>query len=80
MAFLVVHELEIQSNYNRAETFTVSYYKNTFTVVKIDQKLIIDGEIRNAKTQEKICKKLKNYIQQMGIETIEWRYRGRDSP
>lgn len=56
MAFLVVHELEIQSNYNRAETFTVSYYKNTFTVVKIDQKLIIDGEIRNAKTQEKSVK------------------------
>ena len=80
MAFLVVHELEIQSNYNRAETFTMNYYKNTFTVVKIDQKLIIDGEIRNAKTQEKICEKLKNYIQQMGIETIEWRYRGRDSP
>ena len=80
MAFLVVHELEIQSNYNRAETFTMSYFKNTFTVVKIDQKLIIDGEIRNAKTQEKICEKLKNYIQQMGIETIEWRYRGRDSP
>jgi hypothetical protein len=49
-------------------------------VVKIDQKLIIDGEIRNAKTQEKILEKLKNYTQQMGIETIEWRYRGRDSP
>jgi ComEC/Rec2-related protein len=80
MAFYVVHELEIQSNYNRAETFTMSYYKSTFTVVKIDQKLIIDGEIRNAKTQEKILEKLKNYTQQMGIETIEWRYRGRDSP
>ena len=80
MSFLLVHELEIQSNYNRAESFVVSHYQKSFTIDKLGHTLIVQGEIYHEKTQRRIMEKLKKYIHQMGIEKIEWRHRGRDSP
>jgi hypothetical protein len=70
---------KIQSNYNRAESFVVSHYQKSFTIDKLGQTLIVQGEIYHEKTQRRIMEKLKNYTHQMGIEKIEWRHRGRDS-
>ena len=77
--FLLVNELEIQSNYARTESFVVSHYQESFTIDKLGQILIVQGEIYHEKTQRRIMEKLKNYTHQMGIEKIEWRHRGRDS-
>lgn len=80
MSFLLVHELEIQSNCARADSFVINHYQQSFTIDKLGQTLIVEGGIYHEKTQRRIMEKLKNYIHQMGIEKIEWRYRGRDSP
>jgi len=80
VAFLLVHEWEIQSNYHRQEIFKISDYQKSFTVEKSGEKLIVRGELRSEKMRKRLLRKLDNYIHQMGIEKIEWRYRGRDSP
>lgn len=80
MSFSLVHELEIQSNCARADSFVINQYQKSFTIDKLGQTLIVEGDIYHEKTQRRIMEKLKNYIHQMGIEKIEWRYRGRDSP
>lgn len=80
VAFLLVHEWEIQSNYHRKEIFKISDYQKSFTVEKAGEKLIVMGELRTENTRKRLMRKLDNYIHQMGIETIEWRCRGRDSP
>lgn len=80
MSFSLVHELEIQSNCARADSFVINHYQKSFTVEKAGEKLIVMGELRTEKMRKRLLQKLDNYIHQMGIEKIEWRYRGRDSP
>ena len=80
IAFLGIHEWEIWQRRSGNEKFMMHYFESSFVIEKLGCRLTIMGDVKHAKTQDRIRKKLKNYIQQTGVETIQWKSRGRDSP
>jgi hypothetical protein len=80
IAFLGIHEWEIWQRRSGNEKFMMHYFESSFVIEKLGCRLTISGDVKHAKTQDRIRKKLKNYIQQTGVETIQWKSRGRDSP